>query len=382
MVPFVLQGERDDLLAALAPAERFTSKHGSNLAEQHVRVRRSQERDECFAEATDGRMSYRSHLWGTFDAEEVDVLVHPRLARAVAAMQGGPVTVTRGVSQDGSPSGELEVTGKGKARYAVPLGAGTLPTTFPGIDNIRWDDVVAIDAKEALAAMVEASGFANRNPSNPATTGVNLGKHDGALLVAATDSYRFFQDEVALPSAGFPFGEDSVILPLAMVEELARLFPTGEVRLAATPNLFFAKDVNDETTFASRRLDGKFPDMWRLVPPEEDFKVRVKFPRAEARDALNRIRRAVDGKTVRVELEDADVGFHVRGDNGEAEEHLFLTTPVEKFSIGFNLEQLISVLDAFSSDEVEVALVTPLRPALVRTDGEARKILLMSVRIQ
>lgn len=371
---FTITGERSDLLATLTPAERFVSRHGTNLAVNGIHIKGGT--DGGYIEATNLTMSYRGHLWGTVD-DDVDVVVHPRLRRAVQAMAEGPVSIR----QEG---GELEVTGKGKARYTASLLDASFPNAFPDHDTLDWKNTKPVDVSEALSVMAEASKYAARKEQNPSITGVNLrvkenaGKAHAWLVVDATDGYRLYQNQIELPAGGFPFNEDEVILPVAMVTELTKLFPSGEVRFAASTNLFYASDANGETLFASRRIGGKFPDVDKMAP---DFQQNATLPQQETEKALERLRGVAGDKPATVEITGQEMRLSARGD-GEAEEWVTLSQAVsEDLTVGFNLEHLHSALQLFrGEDEVRFSFASPLRPARFDTDGD-RHLIIMPVRV-
>lgn len=369
---FTVQGDRNELLSSLEPAARFVSHHGSNAPVQNIHVVHSAADGYSRVEATDLRMSYRGHLWGTVSEPEAEVLINPRIIKAVKAMRAGPITLNR-------KGTEIEVTGSGKAKYTVPTSQGDFPNVLADWDTVDWAGVPAINTKDVLAEMNTAAKFVSRNETNPSITGVNLRVVDGKLGIDSTDGYRLFQSRVDLPHEGFPFGEDQVILPLSMVAELGKLFPTGEVKLGSTDNLFFATNPAGDIAFACRRIGGKFPDTDKLMP---DFQVSVQLPRTELDDALSRLRSVADPKKpVALDVGKDEVKLTARGEDGAAEEYVELVAPNgDPIVIGFNLEHLASGVALFDTDEVKLSFVSNLRPALLSNDTD-RTFLVIPVRL-
>jgi DNA polymerase III sliding clamp (beta) subunit (PCNA family) len=371
---FILKGERNDLAGALALASRFVASHKSNPQLNQLRLRRL-ETGESYVEATDQRASIRTALWAT-GPEEVDVLAHPDLANAVKAMSTGEVTIAQ---EDGSKV--ITVYGKGKAKYSVATLDQTPIDSFPGEDELSWEDVQPVNASNALEVMEIAARFTSKKEDNPSLVGVNLRvTADTELAVEATDGSRLFSDKVVLPSAGFPFHEDEVLLPPRMIAELGRVFPKGEVLFAATANLFFAKDPAGETLFASRRIGGKFPDVDKIVPT---YKRHLRVPREGLADALDRMRTVVKAKPVQLTFEGDQLKLVSRTGTGSAEEWVDLPTEAGDIptSIAFNVDYLAEALSLFKGAELRMHIETPLRPAKLDDSG-VRFVLLAPVKFQ
>lgn len=355
-----LTGARDDIASALALAGRFTAAHKSTPQLNQLRLVRKD--GACFVEATDQRASLRTTLWAQ-SAEDFDVLVHPEIANAVKAMPLGDVTI----SQDGT---QLSVSGKGRAKYSVGTSDEEPIVAFPGEDEVDWSATQPIDASEALEIMTVAARYVAKHDSNPSIVGVNLrvDKDTDMLAIEATDGARLFHDKVTLPDPGFPFQEEEVMLPPRMITELGKVFPSGEVSFAATANLFFARDPNGETTFASRRIGGKFPDVSKIVP---EYEGDVVVPRRELADALDRMRSVVKSKPVRLSFKDKELRLLSKTGSGSAEEWVDLSQKVNKpVEIAFNLDYLADAVSLFSLDELRLLVDTPLRPVQVRDQGE------------
>jgi len=198
---------------------------------------------------------------------------------------------------------------------------------------------------------------------------VNIRVVDQELAVESTDGVRLFHDRVSLPAPGFPFQEDEVMLPPQMVSELNRVFPQGEVAFAATPNLFYAKDPQGETLFASRRIGGKFPDVTKIVPEYENGHVAV--PRKDLADAVDRVRSVVKGKPVRCTFEGDELLLEASGLGTSATEHVTLSKPVNPaIKIAFTADYLADALTLFGGDEVRLFIASPLRPVTIRDLGQ------------
>jgi DNA polymerase III sliding clamp (beta) subunit (PCNA family) len=372
MIEFTLVGDRNDLLATLTQAERFVSKTGSNDAIRHIRIYHSTTHGKTFVEATNQVMGFRGHLWANFDQPEIDVLASPRIVKAIGAMRSGEVRVSK-------EGGELTVRGTGKGTYAVPVGSGSFPSALPGIENVDWSAIQPVDAGDALREMQASSRFTAKGHGNPAMSGINLRVVNGnSLGIDATDSYRLFQSSVDLPAAGFPFGEDEVILPVSMVHELVKLFPAGDIKFSSDTNLFFASDPAGTVLFACRRVGGKFPNVDTIVPT---FNAGMTAKLPDLREAVVKLRSVAGGRAVSLDVRKDELVLSSRSDDGSAAEEYVPITATDEVKIGFNLDHLHEGLALFGEDEVTLSFTTPLRPALLSNGVEKRRYLIMPVRV-
>lgn len=366
---YSLTGARDDIAGALSLASRFTASHKSTSQLNQLRIVAGPS-ISSYVEATDQRSSIRTALWVQC-AEDVDVMAHPELANAVKAMPAGEITIT----QDGT---KLTVSGKSKSKYSVGTLDGEPIIAFPGEDEVDWVNTKPINATDALSTMQVAVRYVAKQESNPSIVGVNLrvDKATNMLAVESTDGARLFHDKVKLPDHGFPFQEDEVMLPPRMVAELGKVFPSGEVSFAANPNLFFARDPQGETTFASRRIGGKFPDLEKILPK---FEHTLSVPRQDVADALSRMGSVVKGKPVQLAFKDKELHLTSRTSTGSAEEFVNLSVAAADVTIAFNLEYLMDAVSLFSGDELSLRVSSSLRPMQVRDKGE-RFLLLAPVK--
>ena len=68
-------------------------------------------------------------------------------------------------------------------------------------------------------------------------------------------------------------------------------------------------------------------------------------------------------------------------DVGEARETLPVGFSGEELEIGFNPEFLRDGIESVETDEVQLRLISPLRPGLIRSDEENFSYLIMPIRL-
>ncbi|MGZ4387472.1 MAG: DNA polymerase III subunit beta, partial [Gaiellaceae bacterium] len=131
----------------------------------------------------------------------------------------------------------------------------------------------------------------------------------------------------------------------------------------------------------SRRIDGQFPNYKQLLP--ETFEHVLHLPRAEFADVVRRVSVMAQRNTpLRLSFSDGELTISARTqDVGEARETLPVAFTGEVFEIGFNADFLRDGIDSISGDEVELKLISPLRPGLLSAEGDAFWYLIMPIRL-
>jgi DNA polymerase-3 subunit beta len=178
----------------------------------------------------------------------------------------------------------------------------------------------------------------------------------GKLVMAATDSYRLAVKETALEEEA---PQLEAIVPARALSELARLAQSGDtIQLGLQENhVVFGVDEGWLTT---RRIDGQFPDYRQLVPDAFEHEV-----------TLDRLRFEEGQVTVSAQAQDV----------GEARETLPVGFHGETLEIGFNADFLREGIESVEADELELKLISPLRPGLIRSEPDEFWYLIMPIRL-
>ena len=195
--------------------------------------------------------------------------------------------------------------------------------------------------------------------------------------MAATDSYRLSFKETQLEQAG---PDLEAIIPARALAELARIASgTETVTLGVNENTVVFG--TGETWLTTRRIDGQFPDVGRLLP--EAFEVEVDLPRTELRDVVRRAAvMALRNAPLRLRFADGELTVSAQSqDVGETQESLPAAYTGEPLEIGFNAEFLADGVDAVRGDTVRLKLINPLRPGLITSSDDSFWYLIMPIRL-
>ena len=258
---------------------------------------------------------------------------------------------------------------------------------FSAEDFPRLPSVEPAPHTIATASLLETvdrvARSASKDESRPVLTGIQVRFEGTRLFMAATDSYRLSFKETELEQSG---PDLEAIIPARALTELARIAGgTETVTLGVNENtvVFGVQDTESGSTWlTTRRIDGQFPDVGRLLP--ESFEVEVDLPRAELRDVVRRAGvMALRNAPLRLRFAEGALTISAQSqDVGETVESLPAAYTGEPLEIGFNAEFLADGVDSVRSDTVRLKLINPLRPGLITSaDDDSFWYLIMPIRL-
>ena len=247
---------------------------------------------------------------------------------------------------------------------------------FPRLPSVEVP-LHTVAAASLLDTVDRVSRSASRDESRPVLTGIQVRFEGNRLLMAATDSYRLSFKETELAEAG---PDLEAIIPARALAELGRIAAGAEtIQLGITENTVVF-GVGD-TWLTTRRIDGQFPDVSRLLP--ESFDVEVDLPRAEFRDVVRRAAvMAQRNAPLKLRFAEGELTVSAQSqDVGETHESLPVAYAGEPLEIGFNAEFLADGIDSVTGDTARLKLINPLRPGLITAEGDAFWYLIMPIRL-
>jgi DNA polymerase-3 subunit beta len=357
--------DRDELVARLASVARVVSTRGSVQVLAGVLLRG--ENGVLELAATDMELSLRTSLAADVEGDGAIVIPGKLLTDLARLLPDAKVTIEHraeeGVAHltSGSYSSQLNI-------YAAE--------DFPRLPDLDVP-LQAVETGSLLDTIERVSRSASRDESRPVLTGIQVRFEGEKLTMAATDSYRLSVKETPLASAG---PELEAIVPARALAELARIGSgTETVQLGVNENtvVFGA----GHTWLTTRRIDGQFPDVNRLLP--EAFEMEIDLPRTEFRDIVRRAAVMTQRNTpLRLRFAEGELTVSAQSqDVGETHESLPISHTGEPLEIGFNAEFLADGIDSITADTVRLKLINPLRPGLITDDADAFWYLIMPIRL-
>jgi len=298
-------------------------------------------------------------------------VVRRRLAATSSrSKSSGAVTIDHRANE-----GVLSLSGGGSAFSLNCLQAGDFPE-LPADEG----EGITVPAGVLVDAIDRVARAASRDETRPVLTGVHVRIAAEGLTMVATDSYRLAVAQSPLEDP--PADPREAIIPARALQEVSRLVgvakaETVTIVLSESRALVRIGDIR----LTSRIIDGQFPDHRQLVP--DTFEHEVTFDRGELQAVLSRIAVLAQRNTpVRLSFSEGAVDVSAVSDQvGEGHESLPVTFSGDPLEMGFNVEFLKAGVESISGDEVRLGLISPLRPGLLRGQGDGFRYLLMPIRL-
>ncbi len=358
--------DRDELAATLGVVSRVVSSRGSVQVLSGVLLQPTE--GGLNLAATDMELSLRTTLPARVEGDSSVVVPGKLLVDLVRLLPASEVTIAYRPEDGivriscGSYAGKLNV-----------FSAEDFPR-LPAIDLAPH----TIETASLLETVDRVSRSASKDESRPVLTGILVRFEASRLTMAATDSYRLSFKSTPLEQAG---PDLEAIIPARALTELGRIASgTETISLGVSENtvVFGAGD----TWLTTRRIDGQFPDVGRLLP--DAFEAEIDLPRSELRDVVRRAGvLALRNAPLRLRFADGELTISAQSqDVGETVESLPVAYTGDPLEIGFNAEFLADGIDSIAGDTVRLKLINPLRPGLITaTDDDSFWYLIMPIRL-
>jgi DNA polymerase-3 subunit beta len=318
--------------------------------------------------ATDMELSLRSSLEAQIDGEGAVVVPGRLLVDLVRLLPSEQVTFEHR-AEEGVVHVTCGPTSASLHTYAAE--------DFPRLPDLDAVGTFTVGRETLLETVSRVARSASRDESRPVLTGILVRFEQGKLVMAATDSYRLSVKETPLDGDA---PELEAIIPARALGELSRIAQSGDtVELGVHENqvVFAAEDV----WLTTRRIDGQFPNYKQLLP--ESFEHDVTVPRAELLDVVRRVAvMAQRNSPLRLRFAEGELTVSAQTqDVGEAREALPVQFAGDALEIGFNAEFLREGIESVTADEIQLRLISPLRPGLITAEGDDFWYLIMPIRL-
>jgi DNA polymerase-3 subunit beta len=358
--------EREILAEALTTAGRAaTSRTGTLPVLSGVRLDVSG--GELTVTGTDLELTIRLTVPVHSDSDGSAVVPARLVSEIVRALPAGAVEVSLG-------DDEMAISA-GRSQFSVrPLSLSDYPA------QVEPDaDAVTLQSAEVADALRQVVRAASTDDARAVLTGVLIAAEDEGIKMVATDSYRLAvrdQPQSSMLAAG-----QKVLVPGRALAELQRILSGDaelKVRLGAREAVFEA----GETRLTTRLIEGEYPNYRNLLPSAYPNLLTV--GREALLEALRRVKiLAQDSTPVRLTLGGDTLQLTaITQDVGNAHEEIDAGYDGAEMTVAFNPDYLASGIDAVEGDEVTLATMDPMKPAVLRGVGHDEYLyLLMPVRV-
>jgi DNA polymerase-3 subunit beta len=361
--------ERDVLADALNSAGRAATNRTGTLPVLSG-VRMDLAGDTLTVTGTDLELTIKLTLEVGGERDGSAVVPARLIGDIVKALPAGAVEI----DLDGGDGGEMSISA-GRSQFSVrPLALDDYPAqTEP------TGEAVTLPAEMMSEALGQVVVAASTDDARAVLTGVLLASEDDGVRMVATDSYRLAVRD--LPDSSVLGSGQKVLIPNRALKELQRLMGDVEeltVRFGEREATFEA----GSTRLSTRLIEGEFPNYRNLLP--SSYPNLLTVSKASMVEAIRRVKiLAQDSTPVRLTLGGDTVQLTaITQDVGNAAEEIDASYDGAEMTVAFNPDYLAAGIDAIDADDVTLATMDPMKPAVLRGAGQDDYLyLLMPVRV-
>ncbi len=263
-----------------------------------------------------------------------------------------------------------------------------LPTNstgdFPQIPT-KVNKKITLSYQDFIDAVKNVVFAASSDDSRPVLSGVHFSFTNQECLLSATDGYRLSFKKIRLKEK-YP-KKIEFIIPSTILIELLRIKPEGELSvfelgLASKEKqaVFFLPNLE----FSSRLLEGKYPDIDKVIPKEKNTSVivereellgAVKTASIFARESANIIKLEIGKGKIKILANAPSLGENISQVEAQTEGN--------DQKVAFNFRFLIDLLSNLEDNQIMIEMQEPLKPVIFKTPKNKDFLhIIMPVRIQ
>tara|TARA_Y100000590_G_scaffold133925_2_gene153172 strand:+ start:1630 stop:2736 length:1107 start_codon:yes stop_codon:yes gene_type:complete len=204
----------------------------------------------------------------------------------------------------------------------------------------------------------------------------------GEINAVATDGHRLALASVNLEDCNLPEGQRQII-PRKAVLELSKILNEGKSEIKISLGNSSLRVEDEGLDFATKLIDGKFPDYEKVLPSGEPEKLEIS--KEDLHGALSRASVLSNEKYrgVRFSLDNNQLKLTANNPEKEsAEELLDVNYKGQTLEIGFNIGYLMDVLGTIDSDNLELNFYGEESSCLIREPGNKSEVyVIMPMRL-
>ena len=262
----------------------------------------------------------------------------------------------------------------------------TLPKEdFPIMASEEYDFEFSIKAK-IIKRLFDKSKFAmSSEETRYYLNGVYLHScldNDKQILRAvATDGHRLAQIDIENPGLQDKFS--GIIVPKKTVSELRMVLDNDNEEIYISVSNNKIRFSNNSLTLTSKIVDGTFPDYKRVIPVDNEKKLKVSA--SEFSEAVDRVSTVSSERSRAVKLSLTSGKLHLSvnsPENGKAEDVMIVDYDNDDLEIGFNARYLQELTSQVDGKIVEFSFKSSGDPALMKDiDDEGALYVVMPMRV-
>lgn len=360
----MIKTTKKDLLGAITAAYKAVPAKASIPIMECFRLKAAQEQLEV--SATDGSLSI--FAYAPAEGDELACINAKMLLDAVRLL----------------PDTDIEITlGENTATVNYGTGHFSLPTfdvqDFPNIDVESFGDATVIPGDTLKDAIGYVLPSVAKDPMRPVLNGIYFNPVDGGLDLVASDAHT-----LSMQTLHCDVKTGAMIVPLAAATFVKDYVKDEDDVLLGEQNGKAVFSMGN-AVIAATIIVGNFPKYESVIPKNNESLLTA--PTAELIGTVRRVATCANkaSNTIKFDLkpfggcnvEAQDLGFGCAA----KEEMTFAEYNGQEMQIGFKHDLLSNLLSVIGEDEVKMSFDNPKRAALLTSERENRKALIMPVAV-
>jgi DNA polymerase-3 subunit beta len=244
---------------------------------------------------------------------------------------------------------------------------GTLADEYPVMPAISDGQTWQVPVKEFKQALQQVVFAASNDETRPVLTGIYMHVINGSLYIAATDSYRLAEKQLATKQKDL-----SLLVPATALQEVLRIMGDHDEEVAVTHDDQQVQFKIGDVELVARLIDGNYPDYQKLIP--NTFAAEAEIERSELGN-ITKVsalfaRESAGSITIKLDAEKQTVSIHsIASQLGEntASATAKITGDGE---ITLNSRYLLDALNAMHGQQVRFSFNGKLEPSVLRDTSD------------
>lgn len=262
-----------------------------------------------------------------------------------------------------------------KATFSIAGKSGEDFSYLPPIEKKQFIYLSQFSLKELIRQTIFSIAD---NDTNKLMTGELFEVKGNLLTVTALDGHRIAIRKLELMDA---FDNIKVIVPGKTLNEISKILTGGtdsDVRIFFEANLIAFEF--DNTIVVSRLIDGEYFKVEQMI--SSNFETIVNINKKEFLNCIDRSTLLVkegDKKPIIINITENELELKISSFLGSMNEHLEIEKDGKDIMIGFNPKFLMDALKVIDEEKVDIYLVNPKAPCVIKNEDESYIYLILPV---
>ena len=249
---------------------------------------------------------------------------------------------------------------------------------FSYLPNIEKEDHIIV-SQFTLKEVIRQTLFSIAdNDNNKLMTGELFEINENILKVVSLDGHRISIRKIELKNS---YDQKKVVVPGKTLNEITKILPGDADKDVCI--YFTEKHVVfefDETVVVSRLIEGEYFKIDQML--STDYETKFKINKKEFFCCIDRATLLVkegDKKPIILTIKDDSLLLKIQSSLGKMNEDIDITKQGKDIMIGFNPKFLIDALKVIDDEEVEIYMVNPKAPCIIKDIKESYIYLILPV---